>query len=46
MAAAARRGAIDRRGLRQLDVLADSPYRDAMADVGRRLGVMIGQFAE
>ncbi len=25
-------------GLRQLDVLAASPYRDALADVGRRLG--------
>ena len=33
-------------GLRQLDVLAASPYRDALADVGRRLAMMIGQFAE
>ncbi len=33
-------------GLSRLEVLPASPYRDAMADVGRRLDVMIGQFAE
>ena len=47
MAAAAQAGAeIIDEGLRQLDVLGDSPFRDALADVGHRLGVMIGQFAE
>ena len=44
-AVAAGRELVDE-GVRQLDVLADSPYRDALADVGRRLGIMIGQFAE
>ena len=47
MAASAQAGAeIIEEGLRQLDVLGDSPYRDALADVGHRLGVTIGQFAE
>ena len=47
MAAAAREGAaIIDEGLRQLDVLGDSPYRDALADVGHRLGVMVGQFTD
>ena len=44
-AAQAGRDLVDE-GVRQLDVLADSPYRDAMEAVGRRLGTMIGQFAE
>ncbi len=47
MAAAAQAGTeIIEEGLRQLDVLGDSPYRDALADVGQRLGLTIGQFAE
>ncbi len=33
-------------GVAQLDVLPESPYRVALANVGRRLGAMIGQFAE
>ena len=33
-------------GARQLDVLAPGPYRDALGDVARRLGTMIGQFAQ
>ena len=33
-------------GLRRLGVLPASPYREAMADVGRRLDAMIGQYAE
>ena len=47
MAAAAQGGCglVDE-GLRQLDVLEASVYRDALGDVGRRLAVMIGQFAE
>ena len=44
-AAQAGRDLVDE-GVRQLDVLAPGPYRDALGDVGRRLGVMIGQFAE
>ena len=47
MAASAQAGAeIIEEGLRQLDALGNSPYRDALADVGHRLGVTIGQFAE
>ena len=47
MAASAQAGtAIIEEGLQQLDVLGDSPYRDALADVGHRLGATIGQFAE
>ena len=47
MAVAAQAGTeIIDEGLRQLDVLGDSPYRDALADVGQRLGLTIGQFAE
>ncbi len=33
-------------GLCRLEILPASPYREAMADVGRRLDVMIGQYAE
>ena len=33
-------------GVRLLDVLPASPYRDALGDVGQRLGMMIAQFAE
>ena len=44
-AALAGRGLVDE-GVRQLDVLGPSPYRDAMENVGQRLGTMIGQFAE
>ncbi len=33
-------------GLQRLEALPASPYRAAMADVGRRLDAMIGQFAE
>ncbi len=33
-------------GVAQLDALPESPYRDALANVGQRMGAMIGQFAE
>ena len=47
MAAAALAGTqIIDEGLRQLDLLGDSPFRDALADVGQRLGITIGQFTE
>ena len=33
-------------GVGKLETLPESPYRDALANVGQRLGTMIGQFAE
>ncbi len=33
-------------GIRQLEVLAPSPYRDALHAVGARLGLMISEFGE
>ena len=33
-------------GVSLLEVLPESPYREALANIGQRLGAMIGQFAE
>ena len=44
-AAQAGRGLIDE-GVTQLDVLPPSPYRDALASIGRRLDATIAQYAE
>ena len=38
-------GLIDE-GVAMLDVLPESPHREALANIGQRLGAMIGQFAE
>ena len=47
MTAAAEAGvALIEEGVGQLAILPESPYRDALANVGQRLRAMIGQFAE
>lgn len=47
MLAAAEAGvALIEEGLERLEILPESPYRDALANVGQRMGAMIGQFAE
>ncbi len=47
LASAARAGqGLIEEGLSRLKILPASPYRQALEDVGRRLGMMIGQFGE